>query len=209
LAKPLTSLLIASNNPAKLSEFEALLQSLPGLRFSCQKDYGMSEADETEHTFLGNARLKVAHAVKSVIDQNLPIDFVMADDSGLCIEALEGRPGVISAHYAGFPKNAQKNIEKVLLEMKDVPDEKRGAFFHTTLVLHHIPTDTEWVFSADWHGKLLREPRGHRGLSYSPIVLIESFGKSAAELTDEERNHYSSRGQAMEKLKNHLISFLK
>ena len=131
----------------------------------------------------------------------------MADDSGLCVDALGGMPGVYSARFAGEQKSDAANNAKLLHELYDVPDEKCGAHFHCTLVFA-APQKDSLVVSADWYGQIGRIPRGNFGFGYDPLFIPAGMEKTAAELMPEEKNHLSHRGQAMEKLQDQWQAWL-
>ena len=186
------SIVLASGNPGKKAEIEALLEPL-GTRVITQVELGITEAEEPHDSFLENALAKARHVCFAT---RLP---ALADDSGLCVDALGGAPGVHSARYAGEPKSDQKNNQKLLAEMST--RDNRSAHYECVLVLMRGPGDAQpLVASAQWHGSIARQPRGGGGFGYDPLFLPLGSAKSAAELEPEEKNRISHRGQALQKL---------
>lgn len=192
----LTKLVIASNNPGKLKEIGALLAPL-SIEIVSQSDYNAGEADEPFGTFIENALTKARHASRC---SGLP---ALADDSGICINALGGAPGVNSARYAGEPKSDARNNQKLIEALKNQTD--RRAYYYCVIVLVRHPGDPQPIIvDGSWHGEIIDQPRGTRGFGYDPYFLLPEFGKTAAELTAEEKNKISHRGQALEKLSDIL-----
>ncbi|PWC13877.1 RdgB/HAM1 family non-canonical purine NTP pyrophosphatase [Brenneria corticis] len=182
---------LATGNPGKVRELAGLLADF-GLDIVAQTELGVDAAEETGLTFIENAILKARHAAKIT---GLP---AIADDSGLAVDALGGAPGIYSARYAGVDASDRQNLDKLLLALQDVPDEQRGASFHCVLVyLRHAEDPTPLVCHGSWQGVLTREPAGAGGFGYDPIFLLPDLGKTAAELTREEKNVRSHRGQAL------------
>ncbi|WP_033828263.1 XTP/dITP diphosphatase [Bacillus andreraoultii] len=186
-------LIIATKNVGKVKEFAEIFEPL-GFKVKTLLDFpNAPEIEETGVTFEENALLKA----KGIA--NLLHKMVLADDSGLVIDALDGRPGVYSARYAGVDKNDEANIKKVLDEMKGVPTEKRTAHFHCTLALV-IPNKKSVIINGKCEGMILTEKRGDKGFGYDPIFYVPSLGKTMAEMTPEEKNQISHRGDAIRKL---------
>jgi len=186
------SIVLASGNPGKKAEIEQLLKPF-GTRVITQVELGITEADEPHDSFLENALAKARHAC---IATRLP---ALADDSGLCVDALGGAPGVQSARYAGEPRSDLRNNEKLLAEM--AAHENRRAHYVCALVLMRGPGDTQpLVAEAEWHGEIARAPRGSSGFGYDPCFYLKDLGKTAAELEPAEKNRISHRGQALQKL---------
>ncbi|MDX5628784.1 MULTISPECIES: RdgB/HAM1 family non-canonical purine NTP pyrophosphatase [unclassified Brenneria] len=182
---------LATGNPGKVRELASLLADF-GLDIVAQTELGVDSAEETGLTFIENAILKARHAAKLT---GLP---AIADDSGLAVDALGGAPGIYSARYAGVDASDRQNLDKLLLALQDVPDEQRGASFHCVLVyLRHAEDPTPLVFHGSWSGVLAREPAGDGGFGYDPIFIVPELGKTAAELTREEKHARSHRGQAL------------
>lgn len=191
-------LVIASNNPGKLREFQFLLQPL-GIEVLTQAQLGIEEAEEPHFTFIENALAKARHVSRL---SGLP---ALADDSGICVAALGGAPGVYSARYAGDnPKSDQRNNEKLLQEMRGVAD--RRAHYYCVLVLLHGADDPQpLIAEGEWHGEIAHEERGEGGFGYDPLFWLPELGKMSAELSRDEKHAISHRGQALrvllEKLK--------
>ncbi|WP_113632805.1 XTP/dITP diphosphatase [Pectobacterium peruviense] len=182
---------LATGNPGKVRELASLLADF-GLDIVAQTELGVDSAEETGLTFIENAILKARHAAKIT---GLP---AIADDSGLAVDALGGAPGIYSARYAGAEASDQQNLDKLLLTVKDVPDEQRRASFHCVLVyLRHAEDPTPIVCHGSWQGVLTHQPSGNGGFGYDPIFFVPELGKTAAELTREEKNAQSHRGQAL------------
>ncbi|GKW39030.1 XTP/dITP diphosphatase [Pectobacterium carotovorum] len=182
---------LATGNPGKVRELASLLADF-GLDIVAQTELGVDSAEETGLTFIENAILKARHAAQIT---GLP---AIADDSGLAVDALGGAPGIYSARYAGADASDQQNLDKLLLTLKDVPDEQRRASFHCVLVyLRHAEDPTPIVCHGSWQGMLTHEAAGSGGFGYDPIFFVPELGKTAAELTREEKNAQSHRGQAL------------
>jgi XTP/dITP diphosphohydrolase len=187
--------LIATNNKGKLREFNKILNSLD-IECVSLKDMGIDiEIEETENSFLGNARLKAKEIYKIA---KIP---TISDDSGLLVEALLGEPGVYSARYAGDECDDNKNIEKLLLNMQK--KENRKAKFKS-VVYAVLDDDTEIFAEGECSGEILLEKIGSNGFGYDPVFYACEFGKSFAELSDEEKNGISHRGKAIKQLKEKL-----
>ena len=186
------SLVLASGNPGKHAEIQALLAPF-GTRVVTQVELGVTEAEEPHDSFLENALAKARHAS---IATRLP---ALADDSGLCVDALGGAPGVHSARYAGEPRSDPRNNQKLLAEMSAHAD--RSAHYECVLVLMRGPGDAQpLVAQAQWQGEIARSPRGDGGFGYDPLFVPKGLEKTAAELDPEEKNRISHRGQALAKL---------
>jgi XTP/dITP diphosphohydrolase len=187
-------LVLASGNPGKLAEFRALLA---GNAFDVvpQHALGVDDAAETGLTFVENALLKARHAARAT---GLP---ALADDSGLCVDALHGAPGLYSARYAGTHGDNAANNAKLLRDMHDVPGAQRTAFFICVLVLlRHADDPAPLVAEGRWHGRVLEALRGHQGFGYDPLFLPDDQTQSSAELPPTRKNQLSHRGQAMARL---------
>jgi len=190
------SIVLASGNPGKKAEIEQLLAPF-GTRVVTQVELGITEAEEPHETFLENALAKARHVSFAT---RLP---ALADDSGLCVDALGGAPGVHSAYYAGREgsraERDARNNEKLLSEMKE--QDHRSAHYVCVMVLVRGPGDTQpLIAEAEWHGEIARAPRGSGGFGYDPYFCLPELGKTAAELAPEEKNRLSHRGQALAKL---------
>ncbi len=185
-------LVLASNNAKKMKELNALLAPL-GFEVIPQGELGIPEAEEPHCTFVENALAKARHAAEH---SGLP---ALADDSGLCVRALGGAPGVISARYAGEPKSDARNNEKLLAELAGHAD--RRAHFVSLLVLCRSADDPQPIIAeGEWHGEILPALQGEGGFGYDPLFFVPEFGRTAAELDAETKNRVSHRGQAMQKL---------
>lgn len=187
------TVIIATKNKGKAMEFEKLF--LPkGLAVKTLLDYPeLEDVEETGTTFEENAVLK-AETIAKVLGVR-----VIADDSGLEVDALEGRPGVYSARYAGSEKNDEANIDKVLEELQEVPENERTARFCCALAMADPGKETLTVFGR-CEGRILRERKGSNGFGYDPIFFVEAEGKSMAELPSEAKNKISHRANAIRKL---------
>ena len=190
------SIVLASGNPGKKAEIERLL-ALIGTRVVTQSELGITEAEEPHDSFRENALAKARHVCFAA---RLP---ALADDSGLCVDALGGAPGVNSAYYAGTAgsraERDARNNERLLLELKN--ENNRRAHYVCVLVLMRGPGDAQpLVAEAEWHGEIAREPRGSGGFGYDPIFYLKELDKTAAELDPEHKNRVSHRGQALARL---------
>ena len=192
-------LVLASGNRGKLAEMDAILADLD-IELVAQGDLGIADADETATTFVENALLKARQAARA---SGLP---ALGDDSGLCVDALGGAPGLYSARYAGAHGDAAANIAKLLDALRDVPDEERTAHFHCTIVLLRSADDpAPLVAEGRWHGRILRAPRGSAGFGYDPVFLDPALGAGAAELDPATKNRVSHRGLALARLRELLL----
>jgi XTP/dITP diphosphohydrolase len=192
-------LVIATNNQGKLREIQTLLSPL-NIEVMPQSAFNVPEAAEPHCTFIENALAKARHA--SLITK-LP---ALADDSGLCLETLEGAPGVHSAYFAGEPKSDEKNNAHLLKVLKQ--HSNRFAHYYCCLVLVRKHDDPQPLIAEGiWAGSILKKPRGNNGFGYDPLFLDAMTGKSGAELSAEIKNKISHRGQAMRKML-HLIENL-
>lgn len=191
-------IVLASGNPGKLREMRALLADLP-VALVAQSELGISEADETGQTFVENALIKARHAAAA---SGLP---ALADDSGLLVNALNGAPGLITAHYAGVHGDSARNIARLLDELRDVPPSARQACFYSVLVYLRRPDDPEpLIAEGRWHGAILEAPRGSGGFGYDPVFRDPVTGLSAAELDDADKNRRSHRGLALARFRELL-----
>ncbi|AYK64744.1 XTP/dITP diphosphatase [Bacillus subtilis] len=185
--------IIATHNPGKVKEFKEILEP-KGYDVKSLAEIGFTEEiEETGHTFEENAILK-AEAVAKAVNK-----MVIADDSGLSIDNLGGRPGVYSARYAGEQKDDQANIEKVLSELKGIEKEQRTARFRCALAVS-IPGEETKTVEGHVEGYIAEEPRGKYGFGYDPIFIVKDKDKTMAELTSDEKNKISHRADALKKL---------
>ena len=188
----LNRLVLASENPGKLREFRRLLEPL-GIDVVAQADLGIPEAAEPHATFVENAWAKARHAS---VHAKLP---ALADDSGVCVDALGGAPGVLSARYAGLPKSDVRNNAKLIAALAGVAD--RRAHYYCVLVLVQSATDPQpLIADGTWWGTIVDPPRGDGGFGYDPHFLDEASGMTGAELPLAQKNEVSHRGKAMREL---------
>src|SRR5690554_1992672 len=191
-------LVLASGNAGKLAELRSLLGDA-GFRLRAQSDFGVEDVDETGLSFVENALLKARNAAQAT---GLP---ALGDDSGLCVDALDGAPGLYSARYAGPGGDAARNIERLLHELDGVADDARGASFHCCIVLLRHATDPRpLVVEGSWRGRILHAPRGDGGFGYDPLFLDPDSGQTAAELPATRKNAISHRGRALALLRARL-----
>ncbi len=190
-------LVIASGNPGKLVEFDALLAPL-GIQVISQASLGITDPAETGIAFVENALIKARNAAK------LSGMAALADDSGLCVDVLDGAPGLISAHYAGEHGNTSANIAKLLADMRGA--QNRSARFISVLVLvRHEFDPLPLIAQGEWRGEILLAPRGSNGFGYDSIFFDVSLGKSAAELDSAIKNVCSHRAKALFALSQQLL----
>jgi len=190
--KALSRLVLASSNSGKLREFQRLLSPL-GIEVIAQGDLNISDADEPHATFVENALAKARHA--SLLAR-LP---ALADDSGVCVDALEGAPGVYSARYAGEPKSDARNNAKLIAALAGMAD--RRAHYYCMLALMRHADDPEPILAEGrWHGEIVDAPRGTGGFGYDPHFLDLATGLTGAELPLEQKNSVSHRGLALRAL---------
>lgn len=186
-------IVLASGNQQKLAELVSLLPASLDLVF--QGDFGVSATEETGLTFVENAIIKARHAAKLC---NLP---AIADDSGLEVDYLMGSPGIHSSRYAGqLASDAQNNV-KLLAALKDATTRQRNARFQSVIVfLRHAGDPMPVIACGSWEGRILEQPRGTAGFGYDPLFYIPSLEKTAAQLSEAEKNRISHRGQALARL---------
>ena len=194
-------LVLASGNAGKLVELRELLAG-SGIELVAQSELGIGDAEETGLTFVENAILKARHAARASGMAAL------ADDSGLCVDALDGAPGLYSARYAGVHGDNAGNNAKLLRELEGVPDAKRGAHFTCVLALLRGADDPDPVIATGrWHGRVLHAPRGEHGFGYDPVFLPDDGdGLGSAELDPALKNRISHRGQALATLREMLFT---
>ena len=185
-------IVLASNNPGKLREFSALLAPL-GIEVLPQSLFEVPEAEEPHCTFVENALEKARHCSRLT---GLP---ALADDSGICVSALDGAPGVYSARFAGEPKSDERN--NALLLEKLAGEEDRSAHYVCLLALVRHPEDPQPLLAeGEWHGEIIDTPRGSQGFGYDPLFLIPELGQTVAALAPELKNTLSHRGAACRRL---------
>ncbi len=185
-------LVIASNNQGKLREIGELLAPL-AIDVAPQSEFNISEADEPHITFVENALAKARHASRC---SGLP---ALADDSGICVSALGGAPGVNSSRYAGESKSDERNNLKLIEALRNQTD--RHAYYYCVIVLvRHADDPQPIIVDGSWHGEIIDQPSGTGGFGYDPYFYLPEFKKTSAELTAEQKNKISHRGQALAKL---------
>ena len=190
--------ILASANPGKLREFRALLEPA-GLQLVAQSLLGIESIAETGSDFSTNALLKARHAARR------SASWALADDSGLEVDALGGRPGIYSARFAGPGASDTRNLEKLLEEMRDVEDGQRQACYRCSIVLVRGPDDPMPVIAeGTWEGRIARIPRGSGGFGYDPVFVPAGLELTAAELEPAVKNALSHRGQALRALQAQL-----
>ena len=188
---------MASGNAGKLREIARILGDLD-IEVVPQSDFGVSDADETGTTFVENALIKARHAADAT---GLP---AIADDSGIVVDALDGRPGVYSARYAGPGATDADNNALLLKELEGVPESERGAAFHCVACFVTPGDEHAIVAEGEWRGRILSEPRGDAGFGYDPLFFVPETGCSSAELSAAEKNRRSHRGKALRELARKL-----
>jgi XTP/dITP diphosphohydrolase len=185
-------LVLASNNAGKLKEFAQLLAPI-GFELHPQGEFNVPEAEEPHATFVENALAKARHAARLT---GLP---ALADDSGVCVNAFGGAPGVYSARFAGEPKSDARNNEKMVADLAQHSD--KSAYYYCVLVyVRHADDPQPVIADGVWRGQMIDTPRGAGGFGYDPYFLVPALGKTAAELSSEEKNAISHRGQALRAL---------
>lgn len=194
----MNKLVIASNNPGKLREFQQMLAPLD-IEVLTQSQLGIGEAEEPHCTFVENALAKARHVSR---ESGLP---ALADDSGICVEALGGAPGVQSARYAGdSPKSDARNNEKLLQDMQGV-SARRAHYYCVLVLVRHADDPQPIIAEGEWWGEIAHEERGDGGFGYDPVFWLPQFGKTAAELTRDAKAQISHRAKAL----NGLLEKLK
>lgn len=191
-------LVLASGNAGKLAELRELLGGLD-IVLHTQSEFGVADADETGLSFVENAILKARHAARAT---GLP---ALGDDSGLCVDALGGAPGLYSARYAGVHGDAAANTAKLLDALRDVPDAQRTARFVCVLaLLRHAEDPQPLIAEGVWEGRILHAPRGVGGFGYDPVFFDPARGQGAAEMDAALKNRISHRGLALAALRARL-----
>ena len=182
-------LVLASNNAGKLREFGQLLATVD-FEVLPQAHFNVPEADEPHCTFVENALAKARHAARLT---GLP---ALADDSGLCVAALAGAPGVYSARYAGEPKSDARNNEKLIAALQGIGD-RRAHYVAVLVFVRHADDPQPVISEGEWHGEIIDTPRGEGGFGYDPHFLVPTFGCTAAQLSHAQKNAHSHRGNAL------------
>lgn len=193
----LQKLVIASGNPGKLREFQTLLQPM-GIEVLTQAQLGIKEAEEPHHTFIENALAKARHVS---MESGLP---ALADDSGICVNALNGMPGVLSARFSGYPLSDERNNQALLESMKTHTD-RRAHYYCILVLLRHAGDPQPLIAEGEWHGEIAQQPAGENGFGYDPLFWLPELQVTSAQLERDQKNTISHRGKAMrvllEKLK--------
>ena len=185
---------LASSNQGKLREIQQVLAHLD-MQLLPQSEFNIADADETGLTFVENAIIKARHAAAI---SGLP---ALADDSGLEVDALQGRPGIYSSRFAGDKATAGDNIQKLLSDMKGIEPPLRSARFRCVLVyMRHAEDPSPIIAEGSWEGFILEEQRGHNGFGYDPVFYIPEHQRAAAELDAKIKNQHSHRARALEQL---------
>jgi XTP/dITP diphosphohydrolase len=195
-------LIFATHNEGKLREMKNILSDLPLEIVSASEAGVLEEPVEDGATFADNALIKARYVAERAKE------WTVADDSGLCVEALGGAPGVFSARWAGEGATGEEKADKVLKELGDLPAERRNAYFESSLALVS-PTGEHWIFSGRINGRITfgrQEIVARPKLPYDAIFIPEGFDKTFGQMTDEEKNALSHRGQAFRDLKGFLLS---
>jgi XTP/dITP diphosphohydrolase len=188
----MNKLVLASNNPGKLREFQTMLAPL-SITVVTQSELGIGEAEEPHCTFVENALAKARHASAA---SGLP---ALADDSGICVEALNGAPGVHSARYAGEPKSDARNNQKLLQDMQGI--ENRRAHYYCVLVLvRHAQDPQPLIAEGEWWGEIAHKERGNGGFGYDPLFWLPELDRMSAELERSEKAQISHRSIALQVL---------
>ncbi|MCS4505299.1 dITP/XTP pyrophosphatase [wastewater metagenome] len=197
-----TLLVLASNNPGKAREIEALLAPV-GVRLVPQSFYYVPEAEETGLTFVENAIIKARNACAHT---GRP---AIADDSGLEVDGLDGAPGVRSARFAGEDADDAANNQRLLDELCDLPEAARRARFRCVVVcMRHAGDPTPLICEGSWEGRILETPRGEAGFGYDPLFFVPELGATAAELEASAKNRHSHRARALAALRERLGAYL-
>jgi XTP/dITP diphosphohydrolase len=194
----LSKIVVASSNRGKLAEIREVLSGT-GIKLIAQSELGIADAEENATTFVENALIKARHAAHV---SGLP---ALGDDSGLCVDALGGAPGLLSARYAGTHGDSAANIAKLLRALDGVENAARGAHFHCSIVLVRAADDpAPLIAEGRWRGRILHAPRGDKGFGYDPVFFDPALAQGAAELDPAIKNRASHRGQALQLLRELL-----
>lgn len=194
----MNKLVLASSNAGKIREIRRVLAPLQ-LEVIPQSELGVADADEPHGTFVENALAKARHASQLT---GLP---ALSDDSGICVDALDGAPGVHSARFAGEPRSDERNNDR-LLELLEHTADRRAHYYCVIVLVRHARDPEPLIAEGDWHGEVLRERRGSGGFGYDPLFLDPVLGKTGAELPRDEKNRVSHRGKALARLVEKLAA---
>ncbi|MEW6163769.1 MAG: RdgB/HAM1 family non-canonical purine NTP pyrophosphatase [Pseudomonadota bacterium] len=189
-------IVLASNNAGKLREFAQLLARID-IEVLPQAHFKIPEADEPHVTFVENALAKARHAAQLT---GLP---ALADDSGICVAALGGAPGVFSARFAGEPKSDDRNNQKLIADLRGQAD-RRAHYVAVLVFVHHADDPQPIICEGEWHGEIIDTPRGAGGFGYDPYFLVPDLNQTAAEISAAEKNKRSHRGKALAQLMERL-----
>jgi XTP/dITP diphosphohydrolase len=189
-------IVLASNNAGKLREFGQMLATVD-IEVLPQAHFNIPEAEEPHVTFVENALAKARHAAKLT---GLP---ALADDSGICVRALGGAPGVYSARFAGEPKSDDRNNQKLIADLQDKAD-RRAHYVAVLVFVHHADDPQPIICEGEWHGEIVDTPRGEGGFGYDPYFLVPDLNQTAAEISADEKNKRSHRGKALAQLMERL-----
>lgn len=190
--KTIKQVVLASNNAGKLREFGQMLATID-IEVLPQAQFNIPEAEEPHITFVENALAKARHAAKLT---GLP---ALADDSGICVSALGGAPGVFSARFAGEPKSDERNNQKLIADLQGKAD-RRAHYVAVLVFVHHADDPQPIVVEGEWHGEIIDTPRGANGFGYDPYFLVPDLNQTAAEIAAAEKNQRSHRGKALRQL---------
>ena len=194
-------IVLASSNRGKLAEIRDVLSGT-GIELVAQSEFGIADADEIAPTFIENALIKARHAARVA---GLP---ALGDDSGICVDALGGAPGLLSARYAGTHGDSAANIAKLLRALDGLDDAARGAHFHCSIVLvRSVDDPAPLIAEGRWRGRILLATRGDKGFGYDPVFFDPALGVGAGELDAAVKNRVSHRGQALARLRELLPTF--
>lgn len=185
-------IVLASNNAGKLRELEQMLRPFD-VEIVPQAALGIAEAEEPHHTFVENALAKARHASRHAGLSAL------ADDSGICVAALDGAPGVHSARFAGEPKSDRRNNEKLVALLRDCAD-RRAHYYCVVVMVRHAEDPEPLIAEGRWHGEIIDMPRGEGGFGYDPHFFVRELQRTAAELESAQKHELSHRGQALRRL---------
>ena len=190
--KKIRQVVLASNNAGKLREFGQMLATVD-IEVLPQATFKVPEAEEPHITFVENALAKARHAARLT---GLP---ALADDSGICVSALGGAPGVFSARFAGEPKSDERNNQKLIADLRGQSD-RRAHYVAVLVFVHHADDPQPIIVEGEWHGEIIDTPRGANGFGYDPYFLVPDLGQTAAEIGADEKNRRSHRGKALRQL---------
>ncbi|MBQ4839092.1 XTP/dITP diphosphatase [Pseudoalteromonas luteoviolacea] len=191
-------IVLATGNQGKVRELGGMLESMQ-IEVLPQSQFEVSDVEETGTTFVENAIIKARHAAK---ETGLP---AIADDSGLEVDALDGAPGVYSARFAGSDASDQQNIDKLLVDLDGVTN-RTARFWCVLVYMRHANDPTPIICQASWEGAIATTQHGDGGFGYDPVFWVDSLQRMAAELSKEEKNTVSHRGQALQQLMTHFKS---